>query len=78
MVNQMRNYELGVVYIIETEEEMQAMAEYAKATGADQASDGSIQSFFGPLPVPYRRPLRAYGARDEPWTREGSGESVGE
>jgi hypothetical protein len=67
LVVSMRNWELGVVYIIETEEDMRAMTEIAQASGLDRASDGSIQSFFGPLPVPYKRPLRPYDVNDRPW-----------
>ncbi|KAF9932965.1 hypothetical protein BGZ65_004270 [Modicella reniformis] len=64
-----RNWELGVVYVIETEEEMQAMTKLAKANGSDVAIDGSVQTFFGPLPVPFRRPLTSYAPNDRPWVR---------
>ncbi|KAF9362832.1 hypothetical protein BGX34_005408 [Mortierella sp. NVP85] len=67
LVVSMRNWELGVVYIIETEEDMRAMTEIAQASGLDRASDGSVQSFFGPLPVPYKRPLRPYDVNDRAW-----------
>ncbi|CAO3564853.1 unnamed protein product [Mortierella alpina] len=58
----MRNWELGVVYVIETEDEMQAMTR-----GLSGQESG--QSFFGPLPVPYKRPLTPYDALDRPWIR---------
>ncbi|KAG0015468.1 hypothetical protein BGZ80_009840 [Entomortierella chlamydospora] len=62
----MRNWELGVVYLIETEDEMHDLA----AISATQRMDPSgEQSFFGPLPVPYRRPLTQYTSRDKPWFR---------
>ncbi|KAF8938401.1 tyrosyl-DNA phosphodiesterase-domain-containing protein [Dissophora ornata] len=66
---QMRNWEVGIVYVIETEEEMEAMADLARTQGTEHATDGSIQSFFGPLPVPYRRPLTPYTSSDRPWIR---------
>ncbi|KAF9561658.1 hypothetical protein EC968_005644 [Mortierella alpina] len=58
----MRNWELGVVYVIETEDEMQAMTRGLGGNDSDQ-------SFFGPLPVPYKRPLKPYDALDQPWIR---------
>ncbi|KAF9918387.1 hypothetical protein BX616_009069 [Lobosporangium transversale] len=62
----MRNWELGVVCVMETEEEMEAMAEFANAQGLNP---GGEQSFFGPLPIPYKRPLTQYTATDRPWIR---------
>ncbi|KAI1296097.1 hypothetical protein EDD11_007535 [Mortierella claussenii] len=62
----MRNWELGIVYVVETEEEMEAMATLVKAQGLNR--DGE-QSFFGPLPIPYKRPLKPYTATDRPWIR---------
>ncbi|KAG9320955.1 hypothetical protein KVV02_003444 [Mortierella alpina] len=58
----MRNWELGIVYVIETEDEMQAMT---RGLGGQESG----QSFFGPLPVPYKRPLKPYDALDRPWIR---------
>ncbi|KAF9271135.1 hypothetical protein BGZ68_004181, partial [Mortierella alpina] len=55
----MRNWELGIVYVIETEDEMQAMT---RGLGCKETD----QSFFGPLPVPYKRPLKPYEALDRP------------
>ncbi|KAG0217284.1 hypothetical protein BGX31_000292, partial [Mortierella sp. GBA43] len=54
-----RNWELGVVYVIETKEEMQALAE--------GAGGGDTESYFGPFPVPYKRPLKPYEPSDLPW-----------
>ncbi|KAF9084730.1 hypothetical protein BGX23_010267 [Mortierella sp. AD031] len=61
-----RNWELGVVYMIETEEEMEAMNRMHRGSGRS-SDDDPDQSFFGPLPVPYRRPLTPYAFEDEPW-----------
>ncbi|KAG0206412.1 hypothetical protein BGX28_002128 [Mortierella sp. GBA30] len=58
----MRNWELGIVYVIETEDEMQAMTHGLGTREGDQ-------SFFGPLPVPYKRPLKPYDTLDRPWIR---------
>lgn len=60
----MRNWELGVIYMIETEEEMEAMANISW-TGNGRSQDE--QPFFGPLPVPYKRPLTPYKSMDRPW-----------
>ncbi|KAF9325046.1 hypothetical protein BGZ91_002600 [Linnemannia elongata] len=62
-----RNWELGVVYMIETEDEMEELNRRYRGSerGADDEPD---QTFFGPLPVPYRRPVKQYYAEDEPWS----------
>ncbi|KAF9108973.1 hypothetical protein BGX27_008175 [Mortierella sp. AM989] len=62
----MRNWELGVVYIIETEDEMHDLAAISAAQRLDPSGE---LSFFGPLPVPYMRPLTQYNDRDKPWIR---------
>ncbi|KAF9434919.1 hypothetical protein BGZ76_007205 [Entomortierella beljakovae] len=60
----MRNWELGIVYIIETEDEMHDLAALSAAQRLDPSGE---QSFFGPLPVPYKRPLKPYSFGDRPW-----------
>ncbi|KAF8947423.1 hypothetical protein BGZ46_005588, partial [Entomortierella lignicola] len=60
----MRNWELGVVYAIETEDEMHELAAISAAQRLDPSGD---QSFFGPLPIPYKKPLKQYELRDKPW-----------
>ncbi|KAG0286674.1 hypothetical protein BGZ96_009266 [Linnemannia gamsii] len=62
-----RNWELGVVYMIETEEEMEGLNRKYRGSGRG-ADDEADQTFFGPLPVPYRRPLKRYYAEDDPWS----------
>ncbi|KAF9922807.1 hypothetical protein FBU30_007089 [Linnemannia zychae] len=57
-----RNWELGVVYMIETEEEMEEFNRQFR--GADDEPD---QTFLGPLPIPYQKPLIEYYAEDDPW-----------
>ncbi|KAG0049946.1 hypothetical protein BGZ83_005249 [Gryganskiella cystojenkinii] len=57
----MRNWELGILYPIETEEELESY--YGTNNG------NTDQSFFGPMPVPYKRPIRPYVAEDTPWFR---------
>ncbi|KAG0364525.1 tyrosyl-DNA phosphodiesterase-domain-containing protein [Gamsiella multidivaricata] len=65
-----RNWELGVVYVIETEEEMESLEALTRAQGGEShTDDDDMQSFFGPLPVPYRRPLTPYTSNDRPWIR---------
>ncbi|KAF9908667.1 hypothetical protein EC991_009595 [Linnemannia zychae] len=61
-----RNWELGVVYMIETEEELEEFNHRYRGSrrGADDEAD---QTFFGPLPVPYQRPLKPYYAEDDAW-----------
>ncbi|KAF9133518.1 hypothetical protein BGW39_009592 [Mortierella sp. 14UC] len=61
-----RNWELGVVYMIETEEELEEFNRKYRGSsrGADDEAD---QTFFGPLPVPYQRPLKPYYAEDDAW-----------
>ncbi|KAK3837330.1 MAG: tyrosyl-DNA phosphodiesterase-domain-containing protein [Linnemannia gamsii] len=61
-----RNWELGVVYMIETEEEMEEFNRRYRGSqrGEDDEPD---QTFFGPLPVPYQRPLTPYYAEDDAW-----------
>ncbi|KAF9180671.1 hypothetical protein BGZ50_006059 [Haplosporangium sp. Z 11] len=60
----MRNWELGVIYVIETEEEMEAMANVSWTQNGRSQDE---QPFFGPLPVPYKRPLTPYKSTDRPW-----------
>ncbi|KAF9545066.1 hypothetical protein EC957_011307 [Mortierella hygrophila] len=62
-----RNWELGVVYMIETEDEMEELNRRYQGSGRG-ADDEPDQTFFGPLPVPYRRPVPQYYAEDEPWS----------
>ena len=62
-----RNWELGVVYMIETEDEMEELNRRYRGSGRG-ADDEPDQTFFGPLPVPYRRPVTQYYAEDEPWS----------
>ncbi|KAG0264041.1 hypothetical protein BGZ95_003674 [Linnemannia exigua] len=61
-----RNWELGVVYMIETEDEMEEFNRRYRGSqrGKDDEPD---QTFFGPLPVPYQRPLKPYYAEDDAW-----------
>ncbi|KAG0377008.1 hypothetical protein BGX24_006855 [Mortierella sp. AD032] len=61
-----RNWELGVVYMIETEDEMEEFNRRYRGSqrGEDDEPD---QTFFGPLPVPYQRPLTPYYAEDDAW-----------
>ncbi|KAF9304880.1 hypothetical protein BGZ74_000326 [Mortierella antarctica] len=58
----MRNWELGVVYMIETEQEMESLQ--SRRSTRDR-SEGI--NFFGPLPVPFKRPVRQYTSQDKPW-----------
>ncbi|KAK3812627.1 MAG: hypothetical protein JOS17DRAFT_795804 [Linnemannia elongata] len=62
-----RNWELGVVYMIETEDEMEELNRRYRGSGRG-ADDEPDQTFFGPLPVPYQRPVKQYYAEDEPWS----------
>ncbi|KAF9151976.1 hypothetical protein BG015_005947 [Linnemannia schmuckeri] len=62
-----RNWELGVVYMIETEDELEELNRRYQGSGRG-TDDEPDQTFFGPLPVPYRRPLTPYYAEDEPWS----------
>ncbi|KAF8940875.1 hypothetical protein BGZ47_007578 [Haplosporangium gracile] len=62
-----RNWELGVVYMIETEDEMEELNRRYRGSGRG-TDDEPDQTFFGPLPLPYRRPLTPYYAEDEPWS----------
>ncbi|KAF9217741.1 hypothetical protein BGZ59_000070 [Podila verticillata] len=58
----MRNWELGVVYLIESEQEVESLQN--KRSARDR---GEGINFFGPLPVPFKRPVRQYTSRDKPW-----------
>jgi len=58
----MRNWELGVVYLIESEQEVESLQ---NRRSARDRSEGI--NFFGPLPVPFKRPVRQYTSRDKPW-----------
>jgi hypothetical protein len=58
----MRNWELGVVYLIESDQEMESLQN--KRSARDR-SEGI--NFFGPLPVPFKRPVRQYTSQDKPW-----------
>ena len=52
--------------MIETEEEMEEMNQRYRGSGKG-ADDEEDQTFFGPLPVPYRRPLIPYTEWDHAW-----------
>ncbi|KAG0031014.1 hypothetical protein BGZ81_001864 [Podila clonocystis] len=58
----MRNWELGVVYMIESEQEMDSLQSKCSARDRNEGIN-----FFGPLPVPFKRPVRQYTSQDKPW-----------
>ncbi|KAF9426446.1 hypothetical protein BGZ94_006512 [Podila epigama] len=58
----MRNWELGVIHVMDHPHDMEALQQ--KRSAKDR-SEGI--NFFGPLAVPFKRPVRQYTSRDKPW-----------
>ncbi|KAG0325559.1 hypothetical protein BG004_003185 [Podila humilis] len=62
----MRNWELGVLYLIEDEQEMNILQ--GKRSLRDKTNG---INFFGPMPIPYKRPIEPYSSQDRPWFKAG-------